>query len=93
MTTYTVTKVSRVQANGHKHLSGVYTDSGVHYTRQEVVDSLALGNTWETSAGGFSAKIKKVTYCPYGSCMTTPYITTNPDSTKLDNLENLPEGP
>jgi uncharacterized protein DUF3892 len=93
MTNYTVTKVSKVQANGHRHLSGVYADYGVHYTRQQVVDSIDNGNTWKTSAGGYTATIRKVTYCPTGSCMTSPYITTNPDSTTLDNLENLPEGP
>jgi hypothetical protein len=74
------------------HLEGVITDSGIHYTRKEVVDSISAGNTWKTSADGYSATIHKLSYCPRGACLASPYIATNPDSTKKDNLENLPEG-
>ncbi len=31
-------------------------------------------------------------HCPNSTCMALPYITTNPNSTKKDNLENRPEG-
>lgn len=94
MTTYTVTKVRKEYSADftHRHLEGVITTAGVHYTRKEVVDSIAAGNTWKTSAGGYSATIRAVSYCPRSSCYASPYIQTNPDGTKLDNLENLPEG-
>ena len=91
MATYTVTKVRKEQsADGtHRHIEGVCTDAGVHYTRKEVVDSINAGNTWKTSADGYEATITTLTYCPKANCYATPYIKTNPDSTKKDNLENL----
>ena len=94
MATYTVTKVRKeTSADGtHKHIEGVITDAGVHYTRKEVVDSMHNSNTWKTSAGGYSETIQEITYCPKAACYASPYIKTKPDSTKLDNLENLPEG-
>jgi hypothetical protein len=94
MSTYTVVKVRKeTSADGrHRHLEGVITTAGVHYTRREVVDSINNGNAWKTSAGGYSATIHKLSYCPRAGCLASPYIATNPDSTKQDNLENLPEG-
>ena len=94
MTNYTVTKVRKeLAANGnHRHIEGVITDGGTHYTRKQVVDSIDAGNTWKTSAGSTSATIEKMNYCPNASCYASPYIKTNPDSTGMDNLENLPEG-
>jgi hypothetical protein len=94
MATYTVTRVRKETSSdgSHRHIEGVITDAGVHYTRQQVVTSINAGNTWKTSAGGYSATIRPVNYCHRASCYASPYITTNPDSTGLDNLENLPEG-
>lgn len=93
MATYTVTKVRKEYSadSTHRHIEGVCRDDGIHFTRKEVVDSINAGNTWKTSAGGYTATITTMTYCPKSGCMATPYIKTNPDSTKLDNLENLPE--
>jgi len=92
--TYTVTKVRKEYAidRSHRHIEGVITSAGVHYTRREVVDSMNAGNTWKTSHAGASATIRPMNYCPRGSCLAAPYIKTNPDSTGKDNLENLPEG-
>jgi hypothetical protein len=93
MTTYTVIKVRKeLSADGrHRHLAGVITTENLYYTRREVVDSIDAGNTWQTSAGGYSAKIHKLNFCPKVGCFATPYIATNPDSRWQDNLENLPE--
>jgi hypothetical protein len=94
MADYTVTKVRKETSSDrtHRHIEGVITAGGTHYTRREVVDSINAGYKWETSAGGYSAIIHTVTYCPRYGCYASPYIRTNPDSTGLDNLENLPEG-
>lgn len=93
MSTYTVTKVRKESVgtgdNRHQHIEGVCTEGGTHYTRKEVVDSIDQNNTWKTKADGYEAVIQKITYCPASGCMATPYIKTNPDSTKKDNLENL----
>lgn len=89
----TVTKVRRERsADGtHHHLEGVCTTSGTHYTRREVVDGINRGEDWHTSAGGKTAKIKPMTYCPAANCFATPYITTSPDRTTENNLEKLPD--
>lgn len=94
MTTYTVVKVRKETSSdgSHRHIEGVITSSGVHYTRQQVVDSIDAGNTWQTNSGGYRATIEKMSYCPRVRCLATPYIKTRPDSTALDNLENLPQG-
>jgi hypothetical protein len=91
MANYTVTNVRKeTSADGsHRHIEGVCISDGTHYTRKQVVDSINGGNTWKTSADGYEATIEAIKYCPKTNCMATPYIRTNPDSTKKDNLENL----
>jgi len=90
--TYLVTKVRHETSSDgtHEHIEGVCVN-GVHYTRRQVVDSINLGNIWKTSTGDYQAIITVTSYCPKTACLASPYIKTNPDSTKLDNLENLPE--
>jgi hypothetical protein len=91
MSTFTITGVRKETSSDgtHKHIEGVCTTAGVHYTRKQVVDSIKSGNVWKTSANGFSATVETMTYCPKSSCLASPYIKTKPDSTKKDNLENL----
>jgi Protein of unknown function (DUF3892) len=91
MSTFTVTKVRKELSDDgtHRHIQGVCTSGGTYYSRKEVVDSIDGGNTWKTSADGYTATIKKMSYCPRSGCMATPYIETNRDSTKKDNLEKL----
>jgi len=59
-------------------------------TRAEVVAGLDRGEDWWTFGGGRTAQIKKRQSCPYGNCLVSPYITTAPDHTKENNLDNLP---
>jgi hypothetical protein len=89
--TYIVTRVRKETSEDgtHEHIEGVCIDAGTHYTRREVVDSINAGNTWKTRANGYEAIIEPMSYCPRAGCLATPYIRTNPDSTKKDNLENL----
>lgn len=88
----TVTKVRKETSSDgtHRHIAGVCTEGGTYYTRKEVVDGIDAGQVWVTSAGGKTARIKKLTYCPAPACYATPYITTAPDHTTQNNLENLP---
>ena len=90
MATYIVTGVRKERCGDgiHQHIEGVCTEDGRHYTRKEVVDSITGHNTWKTKAGGYEETIEKMNKCP--RCSSTPYIKTRPDSTKLDNLDNLP---
>lgn len=93
MATYIVTKVRKELSSDrtHRHIKGVCTDDGTYYSRKEVVDSIDDGNTWRTKADGYEATIATLTYCFRTNCNATPYIKTDPDSTKKDNLENLDE--
>ena len=88
----TVTKVRKELSSDatHRHIEGVCTIDGTHYTRRQVVESIARGNVWTTrSASGSTAVIRPINYCPAAACLASPYITTRPDNSKDDNLENL----
>ena len=87
-----VTKVRKETSTDgtHRHLEGVCTIDETHYSRGQVVASINAGEDWYTSAGGHQARIKPMTYCPAPACRAQPYITTAPDHTTVNNLENLP---
>jgi hypothetical protein len=95
MATYVVTEVRKEWAgtgtDRHRHIEGACRSDGSHYTRKQVVDSIYAGNVWKSQADGYEAVISTERYCPHARCLATPYIKTNPDSTKKDNLENLDE--
>jgi len=87
-----VNGVHKEQASSgtHQHIAEVCVGS-THYTRAQVVSGLDSGESWKTQGrDGTQARIKKITYCPAVGCMLTPYITTEPDHTKTNNLDNLP---
>jgi hypothetical protein len=74
----------------HRHIAGVCTTADLYYTREQVVKSLDSGESWKTQGSdGSQASIKKITYCPAPSCYLKPYITTAPDHTTKNNLDNL----
>jgi Protein of unknown function (DUF3892) len=82
---------SGVGTNHHEHIVGVCPESGGFRSNQEVVDSIKAGETWRTKArDGSTALIKPMTYCPHPACLHKPYITTYPDHTTVNNLDNLP---
>lgn len=92
--TYTVTHVRKESSRDgtHRHIAGVRTSGGTYYTRGQVIESLRAGDTWKTSADGYEAEIHEVDRCVHRStCEASPYVATNPNSTKKDNLENLDE--
>jgi hypothetical protein len=74
----------------HQHIAGVCLVDGTYRTRAQVVQGLDRGEAWFTSGGGTTARIKKITYCPRSGCPLSPYITTAPDHTTSNNLDNLP---
>jgi hypothetical protein len=74
----------------HEHIAQVRTTAGVVCSRAQVVNSINQGNTWRTSAQGYSETIRPVSQCPRSRCTASPYIRTNPNSVTVDNLENLP---
>lgn len=93
MATYRVTKVSKENAKigSHQHIVGVVTDGGQRFSNQQVIDSIKQGSDWYTSVKDVQpAKIKPTDSCP--NCSHKPYLTTAPDHTAKNNLENLPLG-
>jgi Protein of unknown function (DUF3892) len=91
--TFTVTRVRKefvYTPQAHEHIDGVCTTENLYYTRKQVVDSMAAGNAWFAQGGGSVARIKPMTSCPVTRCPATPYITTAPDHTTANNLDNLP---
>lgn len=88
----TVTRVRKERAadGSHEHIEGVCTTDGVHHTRREVAQRIDTGEAWWSQGGGQTARIKKITYCPRPACLASPYITTAPDHTTANNLEELP---
>jgi hypothetical protein len=96
MTTFYVKKVRKESvrsASGvHEHIIGVVTN-GSFYTNKQVVDSIEAKNDWFTDVEGQpKAKIRPLGYCPKSDCRHKPYLTTDPDHTTRNNLENLPTG-
>jgi hypothetical protein len=76
----------------HAHIVGVITEDGLYHTNQDVVRGISAGQDWYTMEDGKKARIRPLGYCPNSSCYHKPYITTNPDHTTANNLENLPRG-
>jgi hypothetical protein len=91
--TYTVTRVRKERSEdcSHRHLEGVVTKTGRHYTRREVVDSIRAGDIWTALVAGHATTIHALAYCPRGTCLAAPYLATCSGGAELENLENLPE--
>ena len=53
-----------------------------------MVSGIDRGESWQTYGGGTYARIKKIPSCPRGDA--APYITTAPDHSVANNLDNLP---
>jgi hypothetical protein len=93
MAVRTATHVRMAGTNGggaHEHIVGVCTDDARFHSREQVVRSLAAGDTWRTFDGHDHAPIRTIDTCKHPGCPTTPYITTHRDDTITDNLDNLP---
>ena len=90
MPTVTHVRKERSASGTHQHIAGVCTAEGTYYTRAQVVAGLRRNETWRTSAGRLSAAIREIRQCQYPGCSETPYITTDADSSRADNLDNLP---
>jgi hypothetical protein len=74
----------------HRHIEGVCTSDGTHYTRRDVAAAIDRGLAWYSSDGVATSVVRVMKFCPAASCMATPYITTAADSTTANNLDNLP---
>ena len=97
MAHYKVTKVRKDSPPlnpTHKHIVGVLTEDGAYHTVQEVVDSLAQGDTWATSVEGEpEVEILAQPFCPKQWCMHAPYLATGSGETPLAaDIEKLPPG-
>ena len=90
MVEYIVTKVRKgIVVGGHirAHRGCVRERRSLH--PHQVVESIAANNVWKTQVDGYESIIESIAFCSKPRRTATPYIVTNPDSTKKDNLENL----
>jgi hypothetical protein len=87
-----VTKVRKERSSDgtHEHIAGVCLQDGAYRARVAVIAGLDAGQDWKTFGGGTYAVIHKITYCKAAGCYLSPYITTAPDHTTPNNLDNLP---
>jgi Protein of unknown function (DUF3892) len=86
-----VRKETSSEGGAHEHVVGVCTTAGTYYTRAQVVAGLNAGEDWHTRGSDDSqATINESSVCPQSGCSASPYITTSPDHTTANNLDNLP---
>lgn len=93
MATYEITAVrtEKTESDPHEHITRVRVNgatSGEGYSRATVIADLKnpSGDRYYTEAGGERADVI-VVGCPH--CTFSDYITTEPDSTKANNLLDL----
>ena len=72
----------------HKHITGVFLLDGTYKSRAEVVAGLYAGQDWRTLGTDRSNAKIRIDRCR--TCGLNPYITTAPDHTTANNLDNLP---
>jgi len=85
-----IVKVRKQLGLNHEHIVGVITEAQVFFANRAVVDAVGRGEAWYTLEADQMARIRPLTTCPL--CAYAPYVTTAPDHTTTNNLENLPRG-
>lgn len=87
----TVTRVRKeLSADGtHWHITGVCTEDGQHHSRADVAAAIDAGEAWFSSDGESSVRIRTIVSCPMPPCSASPYLTTSPEHSASNNLENL----
>lgn len=89
MASYTINAVRKEPAAVpvvHQHIAAVRLSSSQSLTRAQVISCIRAGDTF-TTVGNPPGRVY-VHACPY--CHSGDYITTHPDNTTTNNLDNLP---
>jgi hypothetical protein len=88
----TVTRIRKeLSADGtHWHIEGACTADSTHYPREVIASRIDGGEPWFSSGGATQVRIRTIVSCPMPPCSASPYLTTAPDHTATNNLENLP---
>jgi hypothetical protein len=83
---------ARTPERSHTHIACVHTvGSDRRWTPAQVAASILSGEEWLTrGTDGSSARIRPLAKCPFPGCSFGPDITTYPDHTRANNLDNLP---
>lgn len=74
----------------HEHIVGVITEAQVFCANRTIVAAVERGEEWYTLEADRKARIRPLTTCPL--CAYAPYVTTEPEHTTKNNIENLPRG-
>jgi Protein of unknown function (DUF3892) len=89
-TMHQITRVRMVSASGggyHEHIGAVELSTGQVLSVSEAISAIRRGIGFYTLVNGSQARVY-VHNC--GKCRG-PYITTSPDGTTANNLDNLPK--
>ena len=73
----------------HWHIAGVCTEDGRHHSRADVAARIDDGEAWYSSDGKSHVRIRTIVSCPMPACSASAYLTTTPDHSASNNLENL----
>ena len=61
-------------SGSHEHVAGVWTSEDVYVARNDVLRSLAVGDSWWTLDDGRRVALRRVTHCPWPGCSVIPYL-------------------
>jgi hypothetical protein len=89
LASYTINAVRKdpaVVPVAHRHIAAVRLTSGQSLMRAQVIAYIRAGDTF-TTVGDPPGRVH-VHACPY--CHSGDYITTHPDDTITNNLDDLP---
>lgn len=64
----------RSLSGSHEHVAGVWTSSDTFVSRDDVLRSIAKGETWWTVEDGRRLALRRVTHCPWPGCSVIPYL-------------------
>jgi hypothetical protein len=78
--------LSETCGSGYQHIATVGWSGKSQMSRQQMVDRLRAGDSAETRGTDGRRATVVVRQCSCG----TAYLTTRPDSSTQDNLDNLP---
>lgn len=71
----------------HEHIGAVELSTGQRLSREAVITEIRRGVVFYTMVNGQQARV----YAPNCHRCRAPYITTSPDGTTANNLDNLPK--
>jgi hypothetical protein len=74
----------------HEHISDLCTQGAIHYTRQEVIESIEGGDRRKAFGEGTDAEIRVIRRCPHPGCTLAPISRVTHMALARTNLRTSP---